>query len=260
MIRFAEMIAGGAPARAALEALPAGEAEAAGRLLSGQRPKRIASPAELLGWAAEAAGVPDFLVEASLGVSGDRLEVAALLLPPGEGEAPGLVEALAALDGLAGADEAARRAGWLGLARRLPVEARLVLNRLAAGSFRLVLKPEVEPVLGPREFRAVLTMIAPQGPEGSFALRLGNGLVPIVKLRLDLPEVAEILAWARGHVVDRFGPNLQLEAELVFVLACEGAAVNARRKCGLDLLGARVVGWEQEATVDQVTTLDGFLG
>ena len=260
MIRFAEMIAGGAPAARALEALPPDEAEAARRLLSGQRPKRIASGEVLLGWAAEAAGIPDFLVEASLAVSGDRLEVAALLLGPADGKAPGLAEVVDVLEGLAGASEAEKREAWLGLAQRLAVEARLVLNRLASGSFRLGMKPELAAVLGPREFRAVLTMIAPQGPEGTFALLQGNGFVPIVKLRLEGDWVAEVLGWAREHVVDRFGPNLQLETSLVFSLACEGAAPNGRKKCGLDLLGARVVRWEKGASVDQVTMLEWFVG
>lgn len=254
MIAFAALIAQGAPAPEALAAHP--EAEAARRLLSGQRPKRIATADTLLTWAAEATGTPAFLVAASLAASGDKAEVAALILPPAEGTPPSLEEVLAVLDSLAGAEEAAKKAAWLALARRLPPEPRHLLNRLAAGTFRLALRPEAPPQGGPQTFRALLTLLNPQVPEGSFALRHGNGLVPIAKLRLTLPETPDILAWARGAILDRFGPNLAVKADLVFTLACEGTTPNPRRKSGLDLVAPRLIAWNREATPDQADSLD----
>jgi hypothetical protein len=254
VIALAAMIAAGALSPSALDALP--EAEAARRLLSGRRPRRIATAEGLLSWAAEATGTPAFLVAASLAASGDRAEVAALLLPPAEGTPPSLAEVVATLDSLAKADEAAKKAAWLALARRLPPEARHLLNRLAAGSFRLTLKPDAPAEGGPREFRALLSLLHPHGPEASFALRHGNGLVPIAKLRLTLPETPEIMAWARGNILDRFGPNLQVKPDLVFTLACEGSRPNARRKAGLDLVAPRLIAWNRDAPPDAADTLD----
>lgn len=256
MIALAEILSQGAPDAAALSAHP--EADVALRLLSGQRPKRIATAETLMHWAAAEAGITPALLAACLKASGDKAEVAALLLPPEDATAPTLREVLETLDRAAALPEADRRAAWATLAGPLPREARLLLNRLAAGTFRLALKPQAEPEGGPRTFRALLVMIAPQGPEASFALPHGNGLVPIAKVPLTLPETPEILAWARANITDRFGPNLAVTPALVFTLTCDGTTPNPRRKTGLDLAAPRLLHWDRDATPDQATPLDAF--
>ncbi len=256
MIRFAALIAQGAPDARLLDRHP--QAELARRLLTGSRPKRLASADVLMSWAAAATGTPAPLLAACLQASGDRAEVAALLLPAPHGPPPGLDEVLTALERAAALPEAERRALWLNLALRLPPQARLVLNRLAAGTFRLMLKPDAAAQGGPRTCRAILVMIAPQGPEASLALRHGNGLVPIAKCPLTMAETPEILTWARAHVTDRFGPNLAVRPDLVFTLACDGTRPNARRKSGLDLANPRLLHWDRAASPDQATTLEGF--
>ena len=50
-------------------------------LLTGRRPKRAVNATELRLWAAEAAGVPDWLFEESYTVVGDLAETIALLCP-----------------------------------------------------------------------------------------------------------------------------------------------------------------------------------
>lgn len=256
MIALARILSQGAPDAAALADHP--EAEVALRLLSGQRPKRLASAEVLMHWAAAEAGISPALLAACLKASGDKAEVAALLLPPQDAPAPTLRDTLETLDRAAALPEPDRRAAWAALARPLPREARLLLNRLAAGTFRQALKPQADPEGGPRTFRALLVMIAPQGPEANFALPHGNGLVPIAKVPLTLPETPDILAWARKNITDRFGPNLAVTPQLVFTLTCAGTTPNARRKSGLDLAAPRLLHWNREATPDQATTLDAF--
>jgi hypothetical protein len=257
LIALAALLAEGPPSAPALARLP--EPQAALALLSGRRPKRLAPPETILGWAAEATGTSPALLAASLQASGDRCEVAALLLPSATGPVPSLSECLAALETLSTAPEDQRRTGFLTLAARLPNPARLHLTRLATGSFRQTLKPDAPATGGPRRALTLLTMIAPQGPEGSFALRHGNGLVPLAKLPLALPETPQILTWARANVTERFGPNLALTPSLVFEISCEGTTPNTRRKSGLDLVAPRLLSWLPDATPDQATTLDAFL-
>lgn len=259
MIRFAAMLAELPGDRAALgrylAEAAAPDRAAAEALLAGRRPRRLAGLDALLAWAAEEAEVPPWLAEEALAASGDRAEVAALILPEPEGAPPSLAEVVAALEG-AGAVEA--RAVVAGLWRRLPAEARWVVNRLASGTFR-ARAPAPPPVLEPgpeRVVRAVMIQAAPAAREVTLALRRGNDLVPVARVRLDLPQAAEVFAWVRDNVVERFGPVRTLPARQVFELSFTGTLPNARRKCGLDLLGARAVAWLGEnASVDDLAAL-----
>ena len=122
---------------------------AADALLSGQRPRRLVGLDALLHWSAEVAGIPDWLVAASVAASGDRAETAALLLPPPTGTPPGLAEVV---DALTRATKVTAHATMRDLWSRLPAPANLVLNRLASGTFRTSL-PQAP--------------LAPSGPAGS---------------------------------------------------------------------------------------------
>ena len=108
-------------------------------LLSGRRPRRAATTTELRQWAAEAAGVPDWLFGESYALAGDLAETIALILPPGRpsATAPGLADTLAALSRLAGQPTEARRAfvteAWTGLAP----DARFLFTKLLTGGFRM---------------------------------------------------------------------------------------------------------------------------
>lgn len=149
MIPFAALLsrfdADAAPAARAtalaawLPTTPEPDRIAALALLSGRRPHRIATPAELRLWSAEAAGLPDWLFAESLALTRDPAETAALILPAASGPAPGLSETLARLGELSSQPPAARRAALAKLWSELPPEARIPLNRLATGSFRLAL-------------------------------------------------------------------------------------------------------------------------
>ncbi|SIS85495.1 ATP-dependent DNA ligase [Phaeovulum vinaykumarii] len=114
-------------------------------LISGRRPRRAVTAARLGQWAAETAGLPDWLFAESYAATGDLAETIALILPPPETapetppETPrplthwaALVADLAALP-----DESARRAAienaWAGLS----VPERFLFNKLLTGGLRI---------------------------------------------------------------------------------------------------------------------------
>ena len=254
MIRFAQLLAQGTPTTDAFSAymtqVDPQESEAAQRLLSGQRPTRLAPAATLLGWVAQATDTPDFLIDACLKICPDKAELAALLLPPATGTTPSLAQSLANLTSAA---------DYLTLARSLPPEARILFNRLASGTFRAKLAPPTTTPQTPGPCLAILTLIDPSGPTATFALPHGVSLVPLTRLRLTLPETPALLAWARANVTDRFGPLRQMPPTQVFELEFDGMTPNARRKSGITLLGARVKAWRQDSRAADVPPLSALL-
>ncbi len=260
MIRFAAFVAQGTPTPTTFAAYAAKagaeDAAAARALLSGQRPKRLASAATLLDWVADATHTPAFLIDACLQACPDKAEVAALLLPHAplltllQSEPPTLTEVLGTLTS---------QTQYLSFARRLPPQARILLNRIAAGTFRTRLTEPAQTSQTPGQCFAILTMIDPSGPEGTFAIPHGNTLIPLTKLRLTLPDTADLLAWARAHTTDRFGPLRQVTPTQVFELTFDATTPNPRRKCGLDLAAPRLIAWVRDRHADQVPTLTAFL-
>ncbi|HXT22765.1 MAG TPA: hypothetical protein VN923_18605 [Thermoanaerobaculia bacterium] len=127
-------------------AAPAADAAWALALLAGPRPRRAATPAQLLEWAAEAAAMPGWLVEESRQAVGDFAETVAHLLDGIEGDRREwplhrLVEER--LLPLARAGAEAKRATVVATWRELAPEQRFVWNRLLAGTFRPRVTPEV---------------------------------------------------------------------------------------------------------------------
>ncbi|WP_022703048.1 ATP-dependent DNA ligase [Pseudorhodobacter ferrugineus] len=107
-------------------------------LLSGRRPKRAANSTELRAWAAEAAGLPDWLVDESYPIVGDLAETIALILPPTQTRSnlslTGWIDTLIALTGQS---IEARRAGVLAAWNSLATEERFLFNKLITGGFRM---------------------------------------------------------------------------------------------------------------------------
>ncbi len=111
-------------------------------LLTGRRPKRAVTSTELRLWAAEAAGVPNWLFEESYAVVGDLAETIALLLPATG--APAFIDAPLSLDAavrglvaLAGQPASARQAAVLAAWGQLPATERFLYNKLLTGGFRM---------------------------------------------------------------------------------------------------------------------------
>jgi DNA ligase-1 len=118
---------------------PPSDAAWAAHFLSGRRPKRLIESRKLATWAAEEAGIPDWLFEESYHSVGDLAETITLILPDG-GESSELPlsywveERLLRLRGEA--DEVQREVmvrSWRELDRR----ERFVWNKLITGSFRV---------------------------------------------------------------------------------------------------------------------------
>jgi DNA ligase 1 len=112
-------------------------------VLSGARQLRIVSTGQLRAWAAEVAGLPNWLVEESYAHVGDLAETLALLLPEPEAvdetrEATSLAEVVRrTIHDLRGADDAQKRdvvtAAW----RRLEPRERIVWHKLLTGGLRV---------------------------------------------------------------------------------------------------------------------------
>ncbi|NDW45321.1 ATP-dependent DNA ligase [Ruegeria sp. PrR005] len=107
-------------------------------LFSGRRPRRAVTTTELRSWAAEAAGLPLWLVDESYPVVGDLAETIALILPPPDrlSRRP-LSGWMALLRDLAGQPEAARRAAILDAWAELDTAQRFLFNKLVTGGFRV---------------------------------------------------------------------------------------------------------------------------
>jgi DNA ligase-1 len=107
-------------------------------LLTGRRPKRAVNSTELRLWAAEAAGIPDWLFEESYTVVGDLAETIALLLPPPSTHADlTLDDAIRGLIRLTGQPVEARKAAVLQAWTQLPATERFLYNKLLTGGFRM---------------------------------------------------------------------------------------------------------------------------
>ncbi|HEX6383794.1 MAG TPA: cisplatin damage response ATP-dependent DNA ligase, partial [Anaerolineae bacterium] len=107
--------------------------------LSGRRPKRLIQARLLRVWAAEVAGIPEWLLEESYGAVGDSAETAALLLPPAETAVDfplhwWIENRVLALREL---DEAGQRQAVLLAWSTLDDAERFVFNKLITGAFRV---------------------------------------------------------------------------------------------------------------------------
>jgi DNA ligase-1 len=107
-------------------------------LLTGRRPKRAVNATELRQWAAQAAGIPDWLFEESYAVVGDLAETIALLLPPPVTEADlTLDQAIRGLIRLTGQPPELRKAAVLDAWSALTATERFLYNKLLTGGFRM---------------------------------------------------------------------------------------------------------------------------
>jgi DNA ligase-1 len=107
--------------------------------LIGRRPKRLVGPARLRAWAAEEAGIPDWLFEESYHAVGDLAETITLLLPDtgASSDYPLAYWVEHRLLALRGQDEAVRRDEVARAWRELERRERYVWNKLLTGNFRV---------------------------------------------------------------------------------------------------------------------------
>ena len=107
--------------------------------LIGRKPKQVVPSKKLRAWAAEAAGVPDWLFEESYDAVGDVAETVALLLPTPDrsSDLPLSRWVEDRLLPLRGADETAQHAAMIDAWRSMDRTQRFVWNKLISGGFRV---------------------------------------------------------------------------------------------------------------------------
>ncbi|MES3035811.1 MAG: ATP-dependent DNA ligase [Gemmatimonadota bacterium] len=108
--------------------------------LVGRRPKRLVKSGDLRAWAAESAGIPDWLFEESYAQAGDLAETISLLVP--ESEDPSAPVSLSywveqRLLPLAQLDAPQQREALRDVWQTLCGSARFVFNKLITGAFRV---------------------------------------------------------------------------------------------------------------------------
>lgn len=119
---------------------PAADAAWAVSFLVGRRPKRLIKSADLRAWAAEAAGIPDWLFEESYAQAGDLAETISLLVPESHDAADDMslehwvTERLLPLGRLDAPDQ---HAALLQIWQTLRGSPRFVFNKLITGAFRM---------------------------------------------------------------------------------------------------------------------------
>lgn len=119
---------------------PAEDAAVALAVLSGRRQRRGVTTTLLRAWAAEEAGLPDWLVEESYAAVGDLAETLALVLPVGEAthEPLGLAEMMSStIEPLAAASVEEKKSIIRSAWRRLRREEMVVWHKLITGGFRV---------------------------------------------------------------------------------------------------------------------------
>lgn len=118
---------------------PPADAAWAVAFLTGRRPKRLVRAPDLRTWAAAAAGIPDWLFEASYAQVGDLAETITLLVPRGTTRADSslTVWVETRLLPLAAMEADAQRAALLEAWQQLDGTARFVFNKLLTGAFRV---------------------------------------------------------------------------------------------------------------------------
>ncbi|PUB18810.1 ATP-dependent DNA ligase [Yoonia sediminilitoris] len=107
-------------------------------LFTGRRPKRVITATKLREWAAQVAGLPDWLFEESYGIAGDLAETIALVLPEAkQTNDASLSDWIDYIKSLATRDDDARKAGILQAWDSLEPTQRFLFTKLLTGGFRI---------------------------------------------------------------------------------------------------------------------------
>ena len=107
-------------------------------LFTGRRPKRTITATRLREWAAEVAGLPDWLFEESYSIVGDLAETIALVLPPAtDSNDQSLNHWITYIKSLSTLEDDDRKAGILDAWNSLPSTERFLFTKLLTGGFRI---------------------------------------------------------------------------------------------------------------------------
>lgn len=88
----------------------------------------------------------------------------------------------------------------------------------------------------------------------------GSELLPIATCENTLGPDENILlkSFVRENRIDRFGPVISVEAQLVMRIEFEAVEVSKRRKSGVALKKPRIISWEKEKLLEDVSQLEGI--
>ena len=107
-------------------------------IFSGRRPKRAVTTTLLRAWAADLAGIPDWLFDETYAVVGDLAETISLVTPlPKDTSDKTLTDWITFQQGLAPLEDADKRAQVQTAWAQLPATERFLFNKLLTGGFRI---------------------------------------------------------------------------------------------------------------------------
>ncbi len=91
----------------------------------------------------------------------------------------------------------------------------------------------------------------------SLAVMNKDLLIPIAKLEASLPKknILEISKWIAKNIVDKFGPVRQVKPSIIINITFEDIAVSTRHKSGVILKSIKMVSWEKEENVEEISHL-----
>lgn len=94
----------------------------------------------------------------------------------------------------------------------------------------------------------------------TFSVWKGAELIPVCKISDALRDdhATDIATWARKHIVDRFGPVRQVEAERVYEIGCTQISPAPRKKAGITLVNAHIIAERSDVRLDQIDTIDSI--
>jgi DNA ligase-1 len=102
-------------------------------------------------------------------------------------------------------------------------------------------------------------LYAERGEDGqhsllTLAIQKEDAWIPLVKLpsNLDDAQQKELDEWVMANTVERFGPVRQVKPELVFEIQYNQIVLAPKRKSGVELPDAKIIGWKKELSVEDV--------
>ena len=185
-------------------------------LFTHKRPKRPVNTTQLRSWAAEAAGIPDWLFEESYGAVGDLSETIALLLPDAaEQQDFPLSYWVNYLKKMQKLSEEEKKAKILEAWSKMEQGERLVFNKLMSGAFRVgvsqnLMVRAVAEVLGRDKSQVAHQLMGHWKPETTSFHRLFDEEDASADLSRPYPF---FLAHALDKPPETFGPEEEWQAE-----------------------------------------------
>jgi hypothetical protein len=246
------------------------DAQFAYDLLTGKSPTKITTTAKLRDLALEQTHTPAWLFQECRELTDDVVEALSSLDFNGLKVARSLSSTLAELT-----------LGRLQrLWRELDYAERYILNKIAVGSFRPGVKPEIVRKAW-AEFQGIATESASQQPRrklkavllyAHFAPSTGlpnklnlsiwdakrQELLPLVQAEPELASelLQELARWIRSASVDKFGPVITVPAVQIFEISFTEIERAPRRKIGIQLLDVRIEAWLRNELPESIASVN----